>query len=409
MLGFEAALFVPTGSMGNQISLRVHGRSGTEVIVEERSHVFHYEMGAMAALSGLLPRPVAGPGGRMPVAGIEAWIRPESVYYLPRTSVVCLENTHNFAGGTVLPRPAIEEVLVLARKRGLAVHLDGARLWNAAAALGVSEASLAHGVDSVMVCFSKGLRAPVGSAVAGSKTFVAEARRVRKLFGGGMRQAGVLAAAALVALEKERGRLPEDHARLARLARELAGLRGVSLDPGAFPTNILIADLDPGGLRLGDGRPGPPAREGSPRRGGGRELDPPRDARRRRRRRRRPVRRGVPRALGRRLRRGPGRRQAAGELRDDLDLDPGPGRQRGDLDGGAGRPVVAEAGGVGAVHLGEVAHVGQEDGRLHDVGRAAAGSGEDRRRGCRRRGSSPRRSSRRRASSWPGRAGPARR
>jgi threonine aldolase len=246
LLGFEAALFVPTGSMGNQIALRVHGRSGTEVIVEERSHVFHYEMGAMAALSGLLPRPVAGPGGRMPVSGIEAWIRPESVYYLPRTSVVCLENTHNFAGGTVLPRPAIEEILVLARKRGLAIHLDGARLWNAAAALGVSEASLARGLDSVMVCFSKGLRAPVGSAVAGSKTFVAEARRVRKLFGGGMRQAGVLAAAALVALEEERGRLPEDHARLARLARELAGLRGVSLDPAAFPTNILIADLDPG-------------------------------------------------------------------------------------------------------------------------------------------------------------------
>jgi threonine aldolase len=246
LLGFEAALFVPTGSMGNQIALRVHGRSGTEVIVEERSHVFHYEMGAMAALSGLLPRPVAGPGGRMPVSGIEAWIRPEAVYYLPRTSIVCLENTHNFAGGTVLPRPAIEEVLVLARKRGLAVHLDGARLWNAAAALGVTEASLLSGLDSVMVCFSKGLRAPVGSAVAGSAAFVAEARRVRKLFGGGMRQAGVLAAAALVAIEDERGRLPEDHARLARLAKELAGLRGVSLDPAAFPTNILIADLDQG-------------------------------------------------------------------------------------------------------------------------------------------------------------------
>ncbi len=245
ILGFEAALFVPSGSMGNQIALRVHGRSGTEVIVEERSHVFHYEMGAMAALSGLLPRPVAGPLGRMPVAGIEAWIRPASVYYLPRTSVVCLENTHNFAGGTVLPRAAIEEVLVLARKRGLAIHLDGARLWNAAAALGVTEASLAHGLDSVMVCFSKGLRAPVGSAVAGSKAFVAEARRVRKLFGGGMRQVGILAAAALVSLEEERGRLTQDHARLARLAKDLAGLRGVSLDPGAFPTNILIADLDP--------------------------------------------------------------------------------------------------------------------------------------------------------------------
>jgi len=245
LLGFEAALFVPTGSMGNQVSLRVHARSGTEVIVEARSHVFHYEMAGMASLSGLLPRPVFGPGGRMPVAEVEAWVRPEAVYYLPRTSIVCLENTHNFAGGTVLPRPAVDEVLAVARRKGLAVHVDGARLWNAAAALGATESSLVAGVDSVMVCFSKGLRAPVGSAVAGSKAFVAEARRVRKLFGGGMRQAGVLAAAALVALDEERGRLPEDHARLARLARGLAGIRGVSLDPGAFPTNILIADLDP--------------------------------------------------------------------------------------------------------------------------------------------------------------------
>ena len=245
LLGMEAALFVPTGSMGNQVSLRIHGRSGTEVLVEARSHVFHYEMAGMASLSGLLPRPVFGPGGRMPLAEVEAWVRPESVYYLPRTSVVCLENTHNFAGGTVLPRAAVDEVLALARRKGLAVHVDGARLWNAAAALGVSEASLVAGVDSVMVCFSKGLRAPVGSAIAGSRAFVTEARRVRKLFGGGMRQAGVLAAAALVALDEERGRLVEDHARLARLARELAALRGVTLDPAAFPTNILIADLDP--------------------------------------------------------------------------------------------------------------------------------------------------------------------
>lgn len=244
ILGMEAALFVPTGSMGNQVSLRIHGRSGTEVLVEARSHVFHYEMAGMASLSGLLPRPVFGPGGRMPVAEVEAWVRPESVYYLPRTSVVCLENTHNFAGGTVLPRAAVDEVLALARRKGLAVHVDGARLWNAAAALGVSEASLVAGVDSVMVCFSKGLRAPVGSAIAGSKAFVTEARRVRKLFGGGMRQAGVLAAAALVALDGERGRLAEDHARLNRLARDLAVLRGVTLDPSDFPTNILIADLD---------------------------------------------------------------------------------------------------------------------------------------------------------------------
>ena len=204
VLGKEAALFVPTGSMGNQLSLRVHARSGTEVILEGKSHIFHYEMAGMAALSGLLPRPVDAPRGRMTKEQVAAWIRPETVYYLPRTSVLALENTHNFAGGAVVPRSVIDPLLALAKEKGLRTHLDGARLWNAAAALGVSEASLAAGFDSVMTCFSKGLRAPVGSAVAGSKAFIAEARRVRKLFGGGMRQAGVIAAAALVALEDER-------------------------------------------------------------------------------------------------------------------------------------------------------------------------------------------------------------
>src|SRR6266545_4070472 len=144
--------------------------------------------------------------------------RSDTVYYLPRTSVLALENTHNFAGGAVVPRSVVDPLLALAKEKGLATHLDGARLWNAAAALGVSEASLAEGFDSVMTCFSKGLRAPVGSAVAGSKAFVAEARRVRKLFGGGMRQVGVIAAAALVALEDERSRLSEDHVRAKKLA-----------------------------------------------------------------------------------------------------------------------------------------------------------------------------------------------
>ena len=245
VLGKEAALFVPTGSMGNQVSLRVHGRSGTEVILEARSHIFHYEMGAMAALSGLLPRPVAGDGGRLTRPLVEPWVRPEAVYYLPRTSVVALENTHNFAGGAILLRKRVDEILALAKERGLAAHLDGARLWNAAAARGVPEASLAEGFDSVMVCFSKGLRAPVGSAVAGSKAFVAEARRVRKLFGGGMRQVGVIAAAALVALTHERSRLTVDHRRAKRLAEGLAEIPGVRLDPAGVETNILFAGLDP--------------------------------------------------------------------------------------------------------------------------------------------------------------------
>ncbi len=240
VLGKEAALFVPTGSMGNQISLRVHARSGTEVILEGRSHIFHYEMAGMAALSGLLPRPVDAPRGRMTAEQVAEWIRPASVYYLPRTSVLALENTHNFAGGAVVPRSVIDPLLALAAENGLATHLDGARLWNAAAALGVSAASLAAGFDSVMTCFSKGLRAPVGSAVAGSKAFVAEARRVRKLFGGGMRQAGVIAAAALVALEDERARLPEDHARAKKLAEGLADIRVSTLDLMAVETNIVF-------------------------------------------------------------------------------------------------------------------------------------------------------------------------
>jgi threonine aldolase len=244
VLGKEAALFVPTGSMGNQLSLRVHARSGTEVILEGRSHIFHYEMAGMAALSGLLPRPVDAPRGRMTKEQVAAWIRPESVYYLPRTSVLALENTHNFAGGAVVPRSVIDPLLALAVEKGLATHLDGARLWNAAAALGVSEASLAAGFDSVMACFSKGLRAPVGSAVAGSKAFVAEARRVRKLFGGGMRQAGVIAAAALVALEDERARLPEDHARAKKLAEGLAGIPGIRVSPSDVETNIIIFFLE---------------------------------------------------------------------------------------------------------------------------------------------------------------------
>jgi threonine aldolase len=244
VLGHEAALFVPTGSMGNQLSLRVHARAGTEVILEGKCHIFHYEMAGMAALSGLLPRPVDGVRGRIVPEQVAAWIRPESVYYLPRTSVLALENTHNAAGGAVTPRTALEPLLSLAKENGLKVHLDGARLWNAAAALGVTEASLAAGFDSVMTCFSKGLRAPVGSAVSGSKDFIAEARRVRKLFGGGMRQAGVIAAAALVGLEEERGRLPEDHARATKLAAGLAGTRGIALDVASVETNIVIFSLD---------------------------------------------------------------------------------------------------------------------------------------------------------------------
>jgi threonine aldolase len=249
LLGLEAALFVPTGSMGNQIALRVQGSPGSEVLLDHRCHVFHFEMAGMATLSGLLPRPVASPKGLPTAEAFRPWIRPEEVYYLPRTSMISLENTHNLAGGTVARPADLEPVLALAASRSIPVHLDGARLWNAAAALGLPEPALTRGFSSVMVCFSKGLRAPVGSAVAGPKGFVSEARRVRKLFGGGMRQAGVLAAAALVALEQERGRLIEDHARARKLASELAGIAGFRTDPASTETNMVMVTVDD---RLGD-------------------------------------------------------------------------------------------------------------------------------------------------------------
>ena len=243
ILGREAALFVPTGSMGNQISIRVLARPASEVLVESRAHVFNAEMGAMAALSGLLPRPIAAPDGLLTPALVEPWIQTDNPLR-PRTALVALENTINFWGGKVLPLDSHRSLAALCRRRGIALHLDGSRIWNAAAATGITERELSEGAESVNVCFSKGLGAPVGSAVAGSRDFVSEARRARKLFGGGMRQAGVLAAAALVALDS-RDRLHEDHALAGRLAEGLAAIPGVSL-PYGCDTNIVIFVVPPG-------------------------------------------------------------------------------------------------------------------------------------------------------------------
>jgi threonine aldolase len=238
-MGCEAALFVPSGTMGNQICLRLHAAPGSEVICDAQSHVLNYEMGAMAALSGLLPRAIASADGLPDLDAIERVIAPE-VNYRARTGVITVENTHNMTGGRVFRRERIEPVVELARRRRLPTHLDGARIFNAATALGVSAAAVAKGFDSVMFCLSKGLGAPVGSLVCGGKSFVAEARRVRKTFGGGMRQVGVLAAAGLVALRDGPGRLGEDHAQAAKLALALAGLRGIELDPRQVETNIVI-------------------------------------------------------------------------------------------------------------------------------------------------------------------------
>ena len=238
-VGMEAALFVPSGTMGNQIALHLHGRPGGEVICDSLAHILHFEVGAMAALSGLLPRAIPSPGGLLDPAQVEAAIQPD-VSYKPRTVLIEVENTHNLAGGTVYDRPRLEAILEVARRHGLPVHFDGARVFNAAAALGVSVASLAAGFDSLTFCLSKGLGAPVGSLLCGRRDFIQAARRVRKMFGGGMRQVGVLAAAGLIALRKGPAHLLQDHENAARLGRAVAELPGIDFDLDTVKTNIVI-------------------------------------------------------------------------------------------------------------------------------------------------------------------------
>lgn len=242
--GMEAALFVPSGTMGNVIALHLHGRPGGEVICDVNCHIVNYEIGGMAALSGLLPRTLSGPQGMLDPAAVEAAIAPD-VSYRARTVLIEVENTHMMAGGTVSDRPRLAAILEVARRHRLPVHFDGARVFNAAAALGVTVASLAEGFDSLTFCLSKGLGAPLGSVLCGSRAFVSEARRVRKMLGGGMRQAGIVAAAGLIALRDGPARLPEDHENAARLAQGLAGMRGIDLDPETVRTNIVIFRLTP--------------------------------------------------------------------------------------------------------------------------------------------------------------------
>ncbi len=237
MAGFEAALFVPSGTMGNQVALAVHLRRGQEVVVPEGAHVYEYEPGSMAVISGALPRFVKAPRGLPDPADVEAAFHG-SGHQAP-TGLVVLENTHNTAGGTVLPLEAVAEIQAVARRRSLPVHLDGARAFNAAAALGVDVAAVCAGFDTASLCLSKGLGAPVGTVLVGSKDHIAEAHRYRKLLGGGMRQAGVLAAACLVAVRDGPARLPGDHARARRLAEGIAGLPGIGVDMDTVQTNIV--------------------------------------------------------------------------------------------------------------------------------------------------------------------------
>lgn len=246
----EAAIFVPTGSMGNQIAVKLHTRPGMEVVIEERGHIYNYEMAAMSAVSGTLARPVRSQDGTgiLNWPEIEAGIHVGGAYYVAPTGLVALENSHNLAGGTVYRSKRIEEISGNAHAMKLPVHLDGARIFNASAAVGESVAALSRSVDSVMFCLSKGLGAPVGSMLLGSRAFIDEARVWRKILGGGMRQAGVLAAAGLVALEDSPGLLPQDHANARRLAEGLAEMSGIRIDPEQVVTNIVLFDVADTGL-----------------------------------------------------------------------------------------------------------------------------------------------------------------
>ena len=241
----EAALFVPSGTMGNQIAVKVHTRPGQEIVIEERGHILNYELGASAIIAGVTIRPVRSADG----SGILTWpevaevLSTDGIYDHTQTGLLCLENTHNLAGGTVMSAEHCAELCDNAHSAGIAVHMDGARIFNAAVASGSSVAELTRHCDSVQFCLSKGLGAPVGSVLVGSKEFIEEARIWRKRFGGGMRQAGIIAAAGLIALEESPKRLHEDHENAKRLAEGIAQIPGIAIDVAGVETNIVIFDV----------------------------------------------------------------------------------------------------------------------------------------------------------------------
>jgi threonine aldolase len=247
IFGRDAAIFVPTGTMGNQIAIKIHTRPGQEVICEERGHIYNYEMAMLAHFSGCVVRPIYAEDGALTWTGIKKRIAP-GIYYRAQTGLISLENTHNMAGGTVYPQQAADEICDHAHEAGIPVHLDGARIFNAAAASGRSVAEITKKFDSVMFCLSKGLGAPVGSMLVGSRKFIDMARIYRKALGGGMRQAGVLAAAGLIALEKGPKRLHEDHANAKFMAEELVKIPSLKLDAAKVQTNILVFDISGTGM-----------------------------------------------------------------------------------------------------------------------------------------------------------------
>lgn len=242
LFGKEAGLFVPSGVMGNEICIKVHTQPGDEIIAEEDSHLFVYETGAPALLSGVLVKTIRGTYGAMRPEHVRDAIRPKA-YYLPRTRLICLENTHGRSGGTVIPFDNIRALREIALDADIPMHLDGARIWNASVASGVPLKNYGAMFDSLSVCLSKGLGAPVGSVIVGNREFIERARTFRKIFGGGMRQVGILAAAGLFALDHHLDRLSEDHQNARLLAEQLTGLKTFLIDQTSVQTNMVIAEI----------------------------------------------------------------------------------------------------------------------------------------------------------------------
>ena len=251
IFGRQAALFVPSGSMGNLTCILAQTQQGQEVICEESGHVYNYEMASMSAIGGVLPRLVPGEDGILSWQAISKAIRPK-IYYRSQTALIALENTHNMAGGTVYPTKLSEEICERAHDAGIRVHLDGARIFNAATYLGENVVDMTKKFDSIQFCLSKGLGAPVGSMIVGSREFIERCRSIRKMLGGGMRQAGVLAAAGLIALEKGPKRLQVDHDHAKLLATGLAAIPGITLNPAKVQTNIVIFNLKTSGWSSSD-------------------------------------------------------------------------------------------------------------------------------------------------------------
>ena len=239
LLNKEAAVFMPSGTMTNQVALRAHTEPGDEVILESQAHIYYYEGGAPAALSGVTCRLIQGNQGIFTAADLVKTLHPTD-YHFPKTKLVCLENTHNRGGGQIYPLSDIQAIAQVCQDQELKLHLDGARLWNACVATGISEAEYAQAFDTVSVCFSKGLGAPIGSALAGSEEFIERSRRFRKMFGGGMRQAGMMAAGDLYALKHHRERLRDDHINARILAEGMHQVEGIKIAPEEIQTNIVI-------------------------------------------------------------------------------------------------------------------------------------------------------------------------